>query len=105
MENKDWEKMKDHEKAEFLENKAYAIQEGIAPRVKSLCGTCLHATVYRRRGYVHEVIWCNTLDREMPDDIDECSSYRSPHALTMDQMVSMALAIDARPDGRGGNYL
>jgi len=39
----------------------------------------------------------------VPDDISECSRYSDPRALSLGQMVEMALDLDPRP--RAGQYL
>ena len=46
---------------------------------------------------------CTALDREVPDDISECSRYSDPRALSLSQMVSMALDVDSRAPA--GQYL
>ena len=51
----------------------------------------------------HYTIVCTALDREVPDDISECSRYSDPRALSLGQMVEMALDLDPRP--RVGRYL
>jgi len=43
------------------------------------------------------------LRREVPDDISECSRYSDPRALSLAQMVTMALDLDARTPA--GQYL
>ena len=51
----------------------------------------------------HYTIVCTALDREVRDDISECSRYSDPRALSLGQMVEMALDLDPRP--RAGQYL
>lgn len=98
-----WNSLDQYERTEALENRAHTIETRVESRVTGLCGHCRHAIIYRRRGYPHYTIMCTALDREVPDDISECSRYSNPSALSLSQMVSMALDIDARE--RAGQYL
>ena len=98
-----WKSLDQYERTEALENRAHTIESRIESRVAGLCGRCRHAIIYRRRGYPHPTIMCTTLEREVPDDISECSRYSNPRALSLAQMVSMALDIDTR--AAAGQYL
>jgi hypothetical protein len=98
-----WKSLDQYERTEALENRAHIIETRIESRVTGLCGRCTHAIIYRRRGYPHYTIICTALHREVPDDISECSRYSDPHALSLSQMVSMALDIDSRTGA--GQYL
>ena len=98
-----WKSLDQYERTEALENRAHTIENRVESRVGGLCGRCSHAMIYRRRGYPHYTIVCSALDREVPDDISECSRYSDPRALSLGQMVEMALDLDPRP--RVGQYL
>jgi len=98
-----WKSLDQYERTEALENRAHTIDNRVESRVGGLCGRCSHAIIYRRRGYPHYTIVCTALDREVPDDISECSRYSDPRARSLGQMVEMALDLDPRP--RVGQYL
>ena len=98
-----WKSLDQYERTEALENRAHTIETRVESRIAGLCGRCSRSMIYRRRGYPHYTIMCTALEREVPDDISECSRYSDPHALSLSQMVSMALDIDSRIGA--GQYL
>lgn len=61
--------------------------------------------IYKRKGYTALVIRCRILGTEVPEDINECSSYDNPATMDMTQMVNLALIIDPRETPEGGNYI
>lgn len=63
---------------------------------KSLCITCEHGTVFRQRSRDRVVFVCQKLDREVPNDIIECTGYENPHELGLGQLIEMAVIIDPR---------
>ena len=103
----EWASLKDYEKAAVLETRAAGVSShpDVVLRHPSLCVSCENGLVFRRRGDVHATFYCNYLDKEMPDDISECSRYENPKILTLTQLTGMALDIDPRVGVRDGSFL
>ncbi len=71
----------------------------------SLCDRCEHGRIYRRRDAPDVAVYCRSLPTRVPPDIAECSAYRAATALTLGDMMDMALTIDPREeDGRGAGW-
>ena len=62
----------------------------------SLCDRCDHGHIYRRRGARDVAVYCRSLRTRVPADIAECSAFRAATALTLSDMVDIALTIDPR---------
>jgi len=62
----------------------------------SLCDRCDHGHIYRRRGARDVAVYCRSLRTRVPSDIAECSAFRAATALTLGDMLDLALTIDAR---------
>lgn len=94
----DWSTLKDYEKSTELEVRARRIDSRIKDFAgkPSLCVSCEHGMIFRRRGYAHATYYCKSLGKEMPNDISECTGYEDPHALTFNQLATLALDIDPR---------
>lgn len=72
----------------------------------SLCGTCKHAHIYRRRGGLTVIRCHGSCDGGalvVPPDIEACSKHEPLMAPDLDTLVSLALPIDTRelPPGAG----
>jgi len=52
--------------------------------------------VYRQRQKINMTTVCMKLDREVPDDITECTGYNNPHEMQLDHMTEIATIIDVR---------
>ena len=95
----EWANLKDYEKAAVLESRAAGVKphpRGVTLRNPSLCVSCENGLVFRRRGDVDATFYCKDLDKEMPNDIVECTRYEDPQALTLTELVGIALNIDPR---------
>jgi hypothetical protein len=62
----------------------------------SLCDRCAHGHIYRRRGARDVAVYCRSLHVQVPPDIAECSAFRAATALTLSDMMDLALRIDPR---------
>jgi hypothetical protein len=61
-----------------------------------LCDRCDHGHLYRRRGSRDVAVYCRSLHVQVPSDIAECSTFRAATALTLSDMMDLALPIDPR---------
>lgn len=74
------------------------------PKGDSLCYRCANSIIQRRASSFDYTIHCNALNRMMPRDIIECSSYRRPNELSLYEMGQIAVLISDK-DREPGNYL
>lgn len=65
---------------------------------KSLCTSCRSAHITRRHSQNKRMVYCNRLERVVPEDISECNEYCLFTQMSLHQMGEMAILIDARPD-------
>ena len=70
----------------------------------SLCDRCDHGHIYRRRGAGDVAVYCRSLRTQVPPDIAECSAFRAATALTLSDMMEIALMIDPRDGIDGRSY-
>jgi len=92
------------EKHEQLERRAKAAGLGSVDdgnrkkRDLGLCGTCSNATIVTRGRLEHQEteIRCRILERVMPPDILECSSYWKEGQMSLRDMGELAYYIDVR---------
>lgn len=63
---------------------------------RSLCGSCQYAQIMRRASKNHRVIHCGVYGKDVPEDIVECSDYKTFMGLSLQQMAQMATLIDPR---------
>lgn len=61
-----------------------------------LCARCKHGHVYRRRGSLELVIYCQQMAKSVPPDIEECNKFEGSKSLDINEMTEVALIIDAR---------
>ena len=61
---------------------------------RSLCTSCVWATITRRSGRNHRVIRCGEMAQFVPEDISECNNYKNITTLSLSQMTEMATLID-----------
>ncbi len=71
---------------------------------QSLCTGCKHSHLYRRQREQDVRVFCHRLDRYVPPDIVECSEFRPVAALSLSQMMEIALPVDPRPGVSDGSY-
>ena len=69
---------------------------------RSLCGSCRWARITRRRSQNNRVVYCGQITEIVPEDIVECSDYRSHTSLSLEQMAGLATLIDPRDHLRNG---
>jgi hypothetical protein len=62
-----------------------------------LCARCQWGHLYRRRRRLEFQVFCNSLERHVPADIVECSRFCDTNALSLTDMVRVALPVDPRP--------
>ena len=62
----------------------------------TLCARCQWGHLYRRRRRLQFQVFCGYLERHVPADIVECSKFRDAKALSLSDMVSIALPVDPR---------
>ena len=62
----------------------------------TLCARCQWGHLYRRRRSLQFQVFCGSLERHVPADIVECSKFSDAKALSLSDMVGIALPIDAR---------
>ena len=90
-----------------LERKVLHLRDAVGerkPKGESLCYRCANSTIQRRASSFDYVITCHALNRPMPRDIAECSSYRTPNELSLYEMGQIATLISDR-ERETGNYL
>jgi len=68
-----------------------------------LCGTCANATIVTRGTPEHNEteIRCRILDKVMPPDVIDCSSYWKEGQMSLRDMAEIAWYIDTRPEPGG----
>lgn len=61
---------------------------------RSLCTSCVWATITRRSGRNNRVIRCGEMGMFVPEDISECNNYKNLTTLSLSQMAEMATLIE-----------
>lgn len=69
---------------------------------QSLCSSCQHACIIRRRSLNHRLIHCSWFGKPVSEDIVECSVYQSYTELSLPQMVDIATLIGGVKERRAG---
>jgi len=82
------------------------VDEGVrnqSMRRLGLCGTCSNATIVTRGTAEHNetMIRCRVLEKIMPPDVVDCSSYYKEGQMSLRDMAEIAWYVDARPDPGG----
>ena len=63
----------------------------------SLCSSCRSGLVFRRRGDTEpSMVYCAWVNGVVPDDIVECSRYKSIKDMDMMEMIAIAKQVDGR---------
>lgn len=81
-----WEKLE-------VVSKATTAETGLSA---GRCSNCANATIYRRKGQMHVEVYCSVAKRAVPSDIEECSAYTNPKAMSLYEMQQIALQVDGR---------
>jgi hypothetical protein len=81
------------EKLETVSKATSAAEKGLNA---GRCSTCANATIYRRKGQMNVEVYCSSLERVVPSDIEECSAYSDPKAMSLYEMQQIALQVDGR---------
>lgn len=77
------------------------------PEIRGICRTCSRALIYTRGEVEHRVttVRCGALDnKEVPQDIMECTGYWRRGQMALDDMQEIALTIDKRKGPPSGGY-
>ena len=69
-----------------------------------LCARCDNGTVYRRSGSMSPEAHCRLLERQVPLDIIECTSFWDQKRMSIHDMKEIALEIDKRTGIHKGAY-
>jgi len=69
-----------------------------------LCAKCQHGVVYRRRGRLEPVAYCQQMRQEMPTDLAECSAFEAAGKLDSYELAKIALIVDPRVGVNDGSY-
>lgn len=68
---------------------------------RSLCTTCTNRMILRRHSATERVILCLAINRRVPDDISDCSLYRSVLQMSLVQMSELAWPINISDHHQG----
>jgi len=69
---------------------------------KTKCSSCTHSMIIRRCSTNRRIIICQMLEREMPEDILDCSKFDEIGKLTIAQLVNLATPVNDRQDREEG---
>lgn len=95
---------KHYEEVESLELASKNVEERRLD-ANVLCARCNRGMVYRRRGSLEVVVYCHALSTNVPPDIIECSAFRDPKAMDLDDMNKLALRVDKREGINDKSYI
>ena len=92
----------DGEKLDVLAKSTSSAEVGLKA---GLCGRCSSATIRRRTGHMEVTVHCGATNKMVPSDIEECSAYTSPKAMSLYEMEQIALTVDGRAGVHDKSYL
>lgn len=69
------------------------------------CTTCANSTLFRRKGQMSVIVRCSLMEEEVPSDIDECSGYSDPKAMSLYEMRQIAFIVDVRKGVDDKSYI
>lgn len=98
----DWERH--HDEVRDLRLRARNLEESRLD-VNILCASCTNGHLYRREGKLHFDVYCHAIEKKVPQDVIECSSYNQKGAMSLEDMKRLATVIDVRPGIDDKSYI
>ena len=63
-------------------------------QVNSICASCQHSQIIRRRGEPEHTVYCHNFSRIVPSDIEECSTHFPIGKQTLRELTQEAKLLD-----------
>lgn len=96
MDNEEWGRL------ETLATATSSAERGLGD---SLCTTCKHSVIFRRKERMDVIVRCGMVERVVPSDVHECSAYDDVNSMSLYEMKQIALDVDPRRGVNDKSYL